>query len=237
MNLVDLLLRLSIPLWLALLLAAAAILAVIFYRHLLERRIKQLEYRLQEKAASQEKTLELLLDRHREKLKALHEINRAMMAFDHGVEHLRAGNSDRAILLRRGYEEARDLSRKYEDLLGDEFYLVVRNYTDQGERILRSSFVVTSETLTKLEERRFEPSTWNGLKGLIGQRVPVSEAKARLRDLNVMVGLDPRRSVANFFDIVGEFDADDYQEAKTRYRNVKQEVLHTLPRLPPQSVA
>lgn len=52
MNLVDILLQLSIPVWLALLLAVAATLGMIFYRHLLERRIKQLEHCLQEKATS-----------------------------------------------------------------------------------------------------------------------------------------------------------------------------------------
>jgi hypothetical protein len=74
MNLVDLLLQLSIPVWLALLLAVAAVIAMIYYRHLLERRIKQLEYRLQEKATAQEKAMELLQERQRKRLESLHRI-------------------------------------------------------------------------------------------------------------------------------------------------------------------
>lgn len=137
------------------------------------------------------------------------------MRFDHGVEHLRGGNSDRgANLLRHGYEQARDLSRKYEDLLGDTFYQAVLNYTDLGAGILRSSLVVTNETLVKLEQEGFEASKLHGLRKVVGKPISVTEVKPRLRDVDIRVGLNPRRSVTLFFNITGGFDVDAYREAK-----------------------
>jgi hypothetical protein len=230
MNLVDLLLRLSIPVWLALLLAVAAIIATISYRYLLERRIKQLEYRLQQEATTREKAMELLQERHRKRLEALGAVNEELMGFDHAIEHLRGGNSHRgAQMLRRSYKQARELSRKYEDLLGSQFYSVVRNYTDQGERILDSSLVVANETLKELEQRGLHPSEWNALQRLVGQRIPVSEAQQRLRSVGLSADIPGfRRKVVSLFNLTEEFDAEAYQEAKRAYESLKQEILQSL---------
>jgi hypothetical protein len=122
MNLLDLLLQLKMPVWLTLLLATAALLAMALYRHVLERRIKELEHRLQLAATSNEKVMELVQERHRKKLDALDEVNARLMNFDHAISHLLQGNDQYAQRLKYSHDSARDLSRQYEALLGDRFY-------------------------------------------------------------------------------------------------------------------
>lgn len=138
MSIVDLLLQMKIPVWIAGLLAAIAAVAMIAYRHVLECRVKQLEQRLQEETINHEKQLDFLQEMHRRKLEALGQVNAAFREFDHAVDHLRGGHPGYAQLLKAHYQEARTLSRRHEDLLGGEFYEAVLTCTDLGESILRS---------------------------------------------------------------------------------------------------
>jgi hypothetical protein len=63
------------------------------------------------------------------------------MEFRHAVEHLRRGDANYAGSFERHFEMARTLSRKYESVLGQEFYRAVLKYTDLVSCLVNGSNV------------------------------------------------------------------------------------------------
>ena len=230
MNLIDLLLKMQIPAWLVLLLAIAGTLAMTYYRHRLERRVKELEHRLEKEATNHEKDLEFVQERHKKRLEALDEVNFALMEFDHAFDHLRGGNSNYAGRLEEHFHRSRTLARKYESLLGEEFYQAVKDLTDSEITILQASFILNNEGFKRLEQLDLPTSALDALKLFIEKPVSVIDSRQLVQGLDERVLFLHKREIFHSCKLSQEFNSLERHKAELHLRNLKQELLRTLPR-------
>ena len=71
---------------------------------------------------------------------------------------------------------------------------------------------------------------------IVGQRIPVVEARRLLRELDENIKLGERFAITSVAHVAGDFDRDEYREAGDQYRQLKAEILRTVPSLPQQQV-
>lgn len=230
MNLIDLLVELQIPIWLVLLLAIAGILAMTYYKHRLDRRVKELEYQLDKEATNHEKDLEFVQDRHKKRLEALDEVNVALMEFDHAFDHLRRGNSHYASRLEEYFHISRTLARKYESLLGEDFYQTIINLTDAEITILQASFILNNEGFQKLKNLDLPASALNSLKLFIEQPVSVINAQQLVQSIDDRVLWRHKREIFYSCKLSQEYNGAERDKAEIHLRDLKQMLLRTLPR-------
>lgn len=230
MNLIDILLKLQIPAWLVLILALAGTLAMTYYRYRIERRVKTLEYRLEKEAISYEKDLEFVQERHKKRLEALAEVNGAQMEFRHAFYHLCIGDSGYADKLKKYAGISRSLSRKYETLLGDEFYQAVKNMTDLGIGILQASFTLNDLGFSMLESLGLPMSTLDALRPIIGKPVPVTDTKQIVQGIGEEIFRLHQTVIFEYCKLSKEFNKPEYDRAELHLRNLNQDLIRTLPR-------
>jgi hypothetical protein len=219
------------PVWLVLLISFAACVGLVFYRHLLEARITRLQYRLKEESTIREKQIELLQERHKKKLDALDEVHAAVREFGHACGHLKRGNATRAAALKRHFEAARTLSRKYESLLGSDFYDAILKYTDLGIAILQAKLTITESTVKELEEIDEMPKLLlNELNHHVGRSSPVTNAE------NIVEGLNESASQYSGYILArcklsDEFNEAEFDQAEEQVYKKAQDLLRTIPAL------
>jgi hypothetical protein len=211
MNTLDLLMRLKFPAWVALLLAVAAFIGMAFYRHLLQGKVKRLQ------------------ERHKKRLDALDEVNGPLMEFRHAVEHLRRGDANYAGSLERHFEMARTLSRKYESLLGEEFYRAVLKYTDLGRKILIASFTMTDETVQILAQQKLPSSLLKYVKDCVGKSAPVTSARDLIQDLDEESRSQYGSTIFLNCHLLDEVEEKRILEADQRLYQIRETILRTLP--------
>ena len=175
--------------------------------------------------------MELVQERHRKRLDALDEVNASLMRFNHDFDHLIQGRDMYARSLETSHGSARDLSRKYETLLGDRFYQAVLRYTDAGKHVLQSSFTLTNENLMHLEQRGFDTSVLDQLRKVLGHRIPVAEARRFLQELEANINMGQRHAILSVAQMSGGINLDDYHKARAQYLQIKEEILRTVPPL------
>jgi hypothetical protein len=219
LNLIDLLLKVRIPAWLVLILAIGGTLIMVFYKYVLDRRLK-----------GYEKDLEFVQERHKKKLDALDEINWALTEFDHALNHLEDGDCGYASSLDHSYKKARETARKHEALIGADFYQAVIETTAQGKTILQASFTMTEDGLERLKEVGVPDSELELLRHVVGRMVPVTNPKELEEILNDRAFRVHKRSIFGTCRISNEFDRHGYHEAKRRLWDLRDSLLRTLPR-------
>jgi hypothetical protein len=235
MNLIDLLLQLQIPAWLVLLLVIVGTLAMTYYRHRLDRKVKELEHRLEKEATNHEKDLEFVQERHKKRLEALDDINRAVMEFAHAFDHLRGGNSYYADRLEEKFHTSRTLARKYESLLGAEFYQAVKDMTDAGMGILHANFILNNDGFNRLEARDLPMSALNLLRSVIEKPIPVTDAEQLVHGIDEKTLFFHKRDIFSSCKLSQEFNSLEYHKAESNIQKLKRELLQTLPRPTSQS--
>jgi len=138
MNLIDLLLKIEIPAWIVLIIAAIGVTSIAYYKFLLNKKLKNYEYALKNNENKRTKILELATEQFRNRLNALAELNRFLVEFDHSIRHIYQGHNNYVKDLEHYYKNIRTLSRKHELLLSKDFYHAIIRYTDLGKTILNS---------------------------------------------------------------------------------------------------
>jgi PAS domain-containing protein len=230
MNLLDLLLREQLPVWVATVVAALGVIGMSLYGHLLGRRLKALEHRLHTQAMRHEKQLEFVQERHKKRLDALDELNAAVMDFDHDVMHVRRGDVGYIKGVGENSARARALARHAESLLGADLYQAILTSTDRGRTVLDACFCVTARTAAVLELNGLPERELEALRGLIGTRHPVSRGGDDITE-----GYDPelraryQRNIVGTCELSEEFDQDGYSAAMREFSRLKEEILRTLP--------
>jgi len=233
MNLIDLLLQLQVPAWLVLALGVIGAILLRYYTFRLdqakEENIKRLEHTLESRRLEQEKTLELIQERHRKKLDALDQVNAALLEFDHAVMHLLGGDDDYARHLEKGRTEARKLGRQYESLLGEDFYNGVVRQTDIGSGILHATFTVTEKTLEELEKSRVDKSILITLADRIGKPVAVTQSREIVNGIEKRVLWSNKWDIFHFCTLSSEFDRIAYENVKDELKRLIDSMLRKLP--------
>lgn len=229
MNTLDLLTQLKVPAWISLALVVAAVLGMVLYKHLFDRQIKLLEHRLKDQSTTHEKQIEFLQARHRKRLDALDEVNAALMDFRHSVEHLQGGDTDYYAGLEERFEETRTLARRYQSLLGEQFYRAVLTFTDLGKEMLRSNFTITDETLQALRGQEAPPSLLEYVRNREGRSVPVTSAEDLLYDLDEETGRAHARTI--FYNSVDKSLDEQIRDAGRQLYELREKILRTLPAL------
>jgi len=135
MNFIDLLLESKLPAWSVLIIIAAGFLAIVYYKFLLNLKLKKFEHSFKEDAIKHDKILELAQEKYRKRLDALSKINRPLMEFHHAIMHTKQGDKGYIKNIERYYKEIRSLSRDYEFYLGNKFYKAIISYTDEGKDV------------------------------------------------------------------------------------------------------
>jgi len=230
MNLIDLLLSLQIPVWLVLVLALAGMLAMTYYKNRLDRRIKELEHRLEKESTNHEKDLEFVQERHKKRLEALDEVNAALMEFDHALDHLSRGDSSYADRLTEYFSTSRMLARKYESLLGEEFHQAVKDNTDLGIGILQATFTLRREGYDRLQGSDLPSAGLEALRSIIGKTVPVTDAEQLVQGLDDQVRSRHEKSIFDCCELSERFNRLDYHMAQLHLQKLKHDLLRTLPR-------
>jgi len=230
MNPTDLLLKSQIPAWVVIIIVVAAAVAMVLFKYRLQRRIKELEHRLKKELATHQSDLESVQDRHNKRLKALDEVNAPLREFEHALDHLRVGDSTYAKRLTEQSVKARELVRKHQTLLGDEFWRIVETTTDLGQGVLQATFTLTEESLKQLEQSDLPTNTISMLRRMVGQSVPVVTAEHLVNGLDERVLRRYKREIFFACELSGEFNGPKYQAAEVCLRNIKNDILSTLPR-------
>ena len=88
MNLIDMLLKIEIPAWIVLIIAAIGVTSIAYYKFLLNKKLKNYEYALKNNENKRTKILELATEQFRNRLNALAELNRFLVEFDHSIRHI-----------------------------------------------------------------------------------------------------------------------------------------------------
>lgn len=232
MSVLEYLIQAKVPAWAAITLVAVAALGMGLYAHFLGRQLKRLEHRLQTQAISQGKLLDFVQDRHRKRLEALDTLNGLLMEFDHAVRHVREGDLASVKSITEHFARARSFARASESLLGTKVYEAVLKYTDGGRSILDAQFCITERTARVLEFNGLPSFRLEALQRLIGtrHRIP-EEAEQIVAGYPDEIMQKYRRTIFATCDISEEFEQSAYDEARGEFRELKVQLLRTLPTL------
>ncbi len=230
MSLLDLLLRAQLPAWVAILLAVVGVLGMGLYGHILGRRLKVFEHRLQTQATRHEKQLEFVQERHKKRLDALDELNATLMEFDHAVMHVSRGDVDYINQIDIYSARARAFARQAESLLGESVYQAVLSWTDHGRAILKAHFCVTERTAAVMEACGLPAGDVQVLRSLIGTRHSVSGGGDLItKDYDPEARAEYHRRILGACELSAEFDEEGYHTAQRRFHRLKSQILRTLP--------
>ena len=179
MNLIDLLLKLQIPLWVVLLLSILGIMGARYYAYSLdkarEKSSTELEHSLAIQKMEYEKALDLVQERYRSRLDAIDKVNAAIRHFDHALGHVRIGDAGEHDFesLQENYSLARKLAREYESLLGNDFYKLVERQTTEGIKILDATLSITQEKVDHLSKSGISEGRLKTLVSSVEKPIPL----------------------------------------------------------------
>lgn len=217
------------PAWAIALLSLGGMVVMAWYQHVLNRRLKTLEHKLQTNAMAYEKSYELVRDRHVKRVDALDRLNGLIMHFNHDVRHVQNGDLTYKDMLDDNYAKVRAFARDTESLLGREMYETIVECTDHGRSVLNASYCVTDRTLRLLETRDLAPHELAALSTLLGKRFPIIGTD----DLALEnIPAHTLHTLFKFSSVSEEFDDDAYSAAMAKFEQQKADILRTLPVIP-----